>query len=289
MQSLLDSSNQQKLNKFMNEEWSENDKRILVALLKQEATVRNVYQLRNMLDISTGFSLDTEKKNGSAADDCCFGGAYAGGSMGAYSASDGSACAVISLCFFCFACFGMTVGSANFFYNSCKNDYAFVKLAKVFLLAVSTMGLYMVSQNYIVEEVDSGISSSQNNTSPASRSSSSDSLSTTLINDAIVVGAMVFGVPALLMLFSLLSPTQRFSLRDQLIAEGVSDIDTIMNTPTDEIQPSAVSEKHKFVAKSLLGLMATKSGLKKASGLLDSLMQSSVADSSNKITETNYK
>ena len=276
MQSLLDSSNQQKLNKFMNEEWSENDKRILVALLKQEATVRNVYQLRNMLDISTGFSLDTEKRTGVLRMIVVLEELMRVGPWG-HIVRQMVVLALLSLCaFFCFACFGMTVGSANFFYNSCKNDYAFVKLAKVFLLAVSTMGLYMVSQNYIVEEVDSDISSSQNNTSPASRSSSSDSLSTTLINDAIVVGAMVFGVPALLMLFSLLSPTQRFSLRDQLIAEGVSDIDTIMNTPTDEIQPSAVSEKHKFVAKSLLGLMATKSGFKKASGLLDSLMQSSV-------------
>ena len=86
-----------------------------------------------------------------------------------------------------------------------------------------------------------------------------------------------------MMVFSLLSPTQRFLLRDQSIAEGTSVIDNVMNTLTDEIQPSAVGVKHESVANALLDLVKTQAGVKKAHKLLDSLMQSDVVDSSNKI------
>ena len=171
----------------------------------------------------------------------------------------------------------MIAKTADLFYNSIKDDYAFVKLTKVFLLVVSTMGLYMTSQDYLIEEIDPNTDSSQTGTSPSSRSGSS---STMLLNNAIVLTAMTLGIPTLMMVFSLLSPTQRFSLRDQLIAEGTSVIDNVMNTLTDEIQPSAVGVKHEFVAKALLDLVKTQAGVKRASGLLDSLMQSGLDSNS---------
>lgn len=44
-----------------------------------------------------------------------------------------------------------------------------------------------------------------------------------------MLAAMSVGIPVLMLIFSLLSPTQRFPLRDQFIAEGDSEIFDIMN------------------------------------------------------------
>ena len=263
MLSLMKSANETKLNEYKKQEWTKEDKRILAACIKKGATAKNIYQLHDLLGVTSGKG----KGSGSASDGYCLGGAYGGASMTA----SGEACPLIFLCCLCFACFGMTSCSAKIFYNSCKNDYFFVRLAKVFLLTVSAVGLYMVSQDYIVEEIDAGISSSQNDTSSSSPSPSSESTPIVLVNNAIVIAAMLFGIPALMTIFSLLSPTQRFSLRDQLIAEGVSEIDKLMGVATDAIKPILVDEKHEFMAKTLLDLVNMQDGVKKASKLVSSL------------------
>ena len=172
MESLLDCSNNQKLNEYMSEQWSKNDKRILVALLKKGATLRNVYQLRDLLCITSGAGIGRVR----ASDSCYFAGAYPGWSIGASDGAGGDACAVLFVCFLCVGCFAMIAKTADLFYNSIKDDYAFVKLTKVFLLAVSTMGLYMTSQDYLIEEID-----------PNTDSSRSGSSSTMLLNNAIVL------------------------------------------------------------------------------------------------------
>ena len=174
--------------------WSQDDQNYLILLLKRSATVRNVHRLMELLSVSG------ESEPESINDD-----RIGVGSLGGFSMPSGGGGELLCLCCCCCCCisyFGVSFFAAKKFLQSMKNDYSTVRLGKYFLFVLTLAATYVVSQDFISEEIDKviGIISGSTPSSP----------DTVSINNCFVIVAALSMVPLTCFGLSGLSFTQRF-------------------------------------------------------------------------------
>ncbi len=227
--------------------WSQDDQDYLIALLKRSATVRNIHVLMELLS-------DTEPE----PPESITGDRSGIGSLGGCSMPSGGGSEVLCLlccCCCCISYFGISFVAAKKFLRSMKNDYSAVKLSKYFLFVLTLVATYVVSQDFISEEVDKAIASISGSTLSA--------LGTSSINNGFVIVAALSMVPLTLFALSGLSFTQRFSLRYHYNLEAESLL------PKND-EGTVILPKHELVASTLLELLSkNESQLNRAAELFE--------------------